>query len=106
MFTETVRPFAPSTPATAIVASAPAGLLSGIAVAVVNEKSLCMPVPPPPPAGATDALISCLTLATSTLGLLGFHWPVGDHRKSMWLSSLSLHQRPPSTLPVLPTSRM
>src|SRR3954452_14496061 len=40
--------------------------------------------------GATAALISFFTFATSTFGLLGCHEPVGDHKKSMWLFSASV----------------
>src|SRR5262249_4055973 len=40
--------------------------------------------------GAPAALMSFFAFATDTFGLLGLPKPVGDHRKSMWLFSVSV----------------
>ena len=41
-------------------------------------------------AGSTASLMSSLTFSTLTFGLLGENEPVGAHRKSTWLFSLSV----------------
>ena len=69
----------------------PAASLSGIDVFGVAVKSVVVPPPPLPPSGATASLTSFLTFATSTFGFDGEpHVPVGDHRKSIWLFSVSV----------------
>ena len=89
MSTEMVSDGVPVTPVTGTSTLMPLVLLSGMAWFGVAVKTLPVPPPPPPP-GATDFEMSSLTLVTVTFGFEGEKRPVGDHRKSMWLFSVSV----------------